>query len=55
MNLCTDTRSNRPGFCGTGTVIGTMVGGFVMAVLNNGVSILGVSVDWQQSPGSLQR
>ena len=34
---------------GIGTVIGTIVGGFVMAVLNNGMSILGVSVDWQQS------
>ncbi len=34
---------------GIGTVIGTIVGGFVMAVLNNGMSIMGVSVDWQQS------
>jgi putative multiple sugar transport system permease protein len=34
---------------GIGTVIGTIVGGFVMAVLNNGMSIMGVSVDWQLS------
>ncbi len=34
---------------GIGTVVGTIVGGFVMAVLNNGMSIMGVSVDWQQS------
>ena len=34
---------------GIGTVMGTIVGGFVMAVLNNGMSIMGVSVDWQQS------
>jgi len=34
---------------GIGTIIGTIVGGLVMGVLNNGMSILGVSVDWQQS------
>jgi len=34
---------------GIGSVIGTIVGGFVMAVLNNGMSIMGVSVDWQQT------
>jgi len=34
---------------GIGTVIGTIVGGFVMAVLNNGMSIMGVSVDWQKT------
>jgi len=34
---------------GIGTVAGTIVGGLVMAVLNNGMSIMGVSVDWQQS------
>ena len=34
---------------GIGTVIGTIVGGFVMAVLNNGMSIMGVSVDLQQT------
>ncbi len=33
---------------GIGTVIGAVVGGLVMGVLNNGMSILGVSVDWQQ-------
>jgi putative multiple sugar transport system permease protein len=34
---------------GIGTVIGTIVGGFVMAVLNNGMSIMGVPVDFQQT------
>ncbi len=34
---------------GIGTVIGTIVGGFVMAVLNNGMSIMGVPVDLQQT------
>lgn len=34
---------------GVGTVIGAIVGGLVMGVLNNGMSILGVSVDWQQT------
>lgn len=33
---------------GIGTIIGAIVGGLVMGVLNNGMSILGVSVDWQQ-------
>ncbi len=34
---------------GVGTVVGTIVGGLVMGVLNNGMSIMGVSVDWQQT------
>jgi len=34
---------------GIGTVIGAVVGGLVMGVLNNGMSIMGVSVDWQQA------
>ncbi len=34
---------------GIGTVIGAIVGGLVMGVLNNGMSIMGVSVDWQQA------
>jgi putative multiple sugar transport system permease protein len=33
---------------GVGTVVGTIVGGLVMGVLNNGMSIMGVSVDWQK-------
>ena len=32
-----------------GTVIGAIIGGLVMGVLNNGMSIMGVSVDWQQT------
>jgi putative multiple sugar transport system permease protein len=34
---------------GIGTVMGAIVGGLVMGVLNNGMSILGVGVDWQQA------
>lgn len=34
---------------GIGTIVGAIVGGLVMGVLNNGMSIMGVSVDWQQT------
>lgn len=34
---------------GVGTVIGCIVGGLIMGVLNNGMSIMGISVDWQQA------
>ncbi len=34
---------------GVGTVIGAIVGGFVMGVLNNGMSLMGISVDWQMT------
>ena len=34
---------------GSGTVFGTIVGALIMGVLNNGMSILGISVDWQQA------
>lgn len=34
---------------GVGTVVGAIVGGLLMGVLNNGMSILGVSIDWQQA------
>lgn len=33
---------------GIGTVIGAIIGAFVMGVMNNGMSILGVNIDWQQ-------
>jgi putative multiple sugar transport system permease protein len=33
---------------GVGTVIGSMVGGLVMAVLNNGLQLLGAGADWTQ-------
>ena len=33
---------------GVGQVISTVVGGFIMGVMNNGMSIMGVNVDWQQ-------
>ena len=34
---------------GVGTVVGAIVGGLLMGVLNNGMSIVGVSIDWQQA------
>lgn len=34
---------------GVGTVIGVIVGGLVMGVLNNGMSMMGIGVDWQQT------
>lgn len=33
---------------GIGTVVGAVVGGLVMGVMNNGMSIIGLGVDWQQ-------
>ena len=33
---------------GVGTVIGAIIGGLVMGVLNNGMSLMGVGSDWQQ-------
>ncbi len=33
---------------GIGTVVGAVVGGLVMAVLNNGMSLQGIGTDWQQ-------
>ena len=34
---------------GIGTVFGVVIGALIMGVLNNGMSIMGVSVDWQQA------
>jgi putative multiple sugar transport system permease protein len=34
---------------GEGTVIGAIIGALIMGVMNNGMSIMGVSIDWQQS------
>ncbi|MDR0759762.1 MAG: sugar ABC transporter permease [Treponema sp.] len=34
---------------GIGTIIGAVVGGLFIGVLNNGMSIMGVSTDWQQA------
>lgn len=32
---------------GVGTIVGAIVGGLVMGVLNNGMSIMGIGIDWQ--------
>jgi putative multiple sugar transport system permease protein len=34
---------------GIGTVIGAVVGAFLIGVMNNGMSILGIGIDWQQA------
>jgi putative multiple sugar transport system permease protein len=34
---------------GIGTVIGAVVGAFLIGVMNNGMSIVGIGIDWQQA------
>jgi putative multiple sugar transport system permease protein len=34
---------------GIGTISGAIIGGFIIGVLNNGMSILGIGSDWQQA------
>ncbi|MFY9283492.1 MAG: hypothetical protein WAO56_05195 [Miniphocaeibacter sp.] len=34
---------------GVGTIIGAIIGGLVMGILNNGMSIMGIGIDWQQA------
>jgi putative multiple sugar transport system permease protein len=34
---------------GIGTIMGAIIGGLVMGVMNNGMSLLGVGIDWQQT------
>lgn len=34
---------------GIGKIVGAIIGALVMGVLNNGMSIMGVGIDWQQS------
>lgn len=34
---------------GIGTIIGAVVGAFVIGVMNNGMSIVGIGIDWQQA------
>jgi putative multiple sugar transport system permease protein len=33
---------------GVGQVTGAVIGAFIMGVMNNGMSIIGVGIDWQQ-------
>ncbi len=33
---------------GVGKIVGAVVGAFIMGVMNNGMSIMGVGIDWQQ-------
>ncbi|MFX6786338.1 sugar ABC transporter permease, partial [Acinetobacter baumannii] len=32
---------------GVGTVMGAVIGAFIMGVMNNGMSMMGVGIDWQ--------
>lgn len=34
---------------GIGTIIGAIIGALVMGVLNNGMSMMGIGIDWQQA------
>lgn len=34
---------------GVGTISGAIIGGLVMGVINNGMSLLGLGIDWQQA------
>ena len=34
---------------GIGTIVGAIIGGLLMGVLNNGMAIMGISIDWQQA------
>ncbi|WP_439895994.1 ABC transporter permease subunit, partial [Bacillus licheniformis] len=34
---------------GIGTIGGAIIGGLVMGVMNNGMSLLGLGIDWQQA------
>ena len=34
---------------GIGTIIGAIIGGLVMGVMNNGMSLVGLGIDWQQA------
>lgn len=34
---------------GVGTVVGAIVGGLVMGVMNNGMSLIGLGIDWQMT------
>lgn len=33
---------------GIGTILGAVIGGLIMGILNNGMSIMGIGIDWQQ-------
>lgn len=34
---------------GIGTVVGAVIGALIMGILNNGMSLMGVGIDWQQA------
>ena len=33
---------------GVGKVVGAVIGAFIIGVMNNGMSIMGIGIDWQQ-------
>ena len=34
---------------GVGTIGGAIIGGLIIGVLNNGMSIMGIGIEWQQA------
>jgi len=34
---------------GIGTISGAIIGGLIIGVLNNGMSIMGIGIEWQQA------
>ncbi len=34
---------------GVGEVAGAVIGAFIMGVMNNGMSIMGIGIEWQQA------
>lgn len=34
---------------GVGTIMGAIIGGLVMGIMNNGMSLIGLGIDWQQA------
>jgi putative multiple sugar transport system permease protein len=33
---------------GAGTIVGAVIGAFIMGVMNNGMSLMGIGIDYQQ-------
>ena len=52
MDECLDWEGNFGGASasgGIGTIPGAIIGALVMGIMNNGMSIMGLGVDWQQA------
>jgi hypothetical protein len=42
--------NSRDGGCDIGTITGTLIGALIIATLNNGMTLMGVSYFWQLVP-----